>query len=182
VGAPLHVALLRGINVGGKNRLRMADLVALLEEAGARDARTHLQSGNAVFAASRALAERLPRRLSAALAREHGLTVPVVLRSARELAAVAAHNPFLDEGADPSTLAVAFLAERPARSALAALDPERSPGDRLVARGRELYLHFPNGAARSKLTNAYLDRTLGTTSTVRNWRTVRALADLVGGA
>jgi uncharacterized protein (DUF1697 family) len=108
--------------------------------------------------------------------------VPVVLRSAAELRAVVRGNPFLEAGADPATLHVAFLADRPTAAAAASLDPARSPPDAFAVRGREVYLHLPNGGARSKLTTAWLDARLDTVSTVRNWRTVERLLALASGA
>lgn len=176
-----HVALLRGINVGGKNKLPMKVLVPLVEAAGGQQVRTYIQSGNVVYRATAAVARTMATMLAEAIERECGLTVPVVARTAKELSAALADNPFLAEGADEKTLHVGFLAKRPTKAAAAALDPDRSPGDRFFLRGRELLLHFPNGVARTKLTSAYLDRTLGTTVTVRNWRTVNKVAALLSG-
>lgn len=175
-----YVALLRGVNVGGKNRLPMAELSAIFERAGCTGVRTYIQSGNVVFGASARVAAQVGAQVSAALAERLGLRVPLVLRSAAELRAVVEGNPFLREREDPKRLHVAFLERAPTASARAALDPSRSPPDRFVARGRELYLCCPNGMARTKLTNDYLDRTLGTVSTVRNWSTVLALCELAG--
>ncbi len=171
-----QVALLRGINVGGKNKLAMKDLVALFEAAGARDVRTHIQSGNVIFTASAAAARRAAKQVEAALARR-GLRSPVVLRSAAELAAAVANNP-LARDADPASLHVAFLSKKPKAAAVAKLDPLRSPPDRFVVRGRDIYLCCPNGVARSKLTNDYFDRSLGVVSTLRNWRTLSKLIEL----
>ena len=181
MGAKLgpYVALLRGINVGGKNRLPMSDLVARVEEVGGSDVRTYIQSGNVAFMASRAAARRFPASLSRAIAAAHGLQVPVVLRSADELRDAASGNPFLTEGVDPKTLHLAFLAELPSVARVDALDPQRSVGDSFVVRGREVYLHLPGGVAKTKLSNAWLDAQLGTVSTVRNWRTVGKLLELV---
>jgi len=176
----VHVALLRGVNVGGKNRLPMAELSAMFARAGCTDVRTYIQSGNVVFRADDGVAAQVAARVRGAISAQLGLRVPLVLRSARELRAVAANNPFLREGEDPKRLHVAFLERAPSPSARAALDPERSPPDRFVVAGRELYLCCPNGMARTKLTNDYLDRTLGTVSTVRNWNTVLALCELAG--
>ena len=173
-----HVALLRGINVGGKNKLTMADLAKLFAAAGCEGVRTYIQSGNVVFLADMKTAERIPGAVAGQIAARFGLEVPVVLRSAEELRRVAASNPFLKSGADPDALHVAFLAEAPDRRRAGALDPRRSPGDSFELRGREVYLHLPNGVARTKLTNAYLDATLGTKSTLRNWRTVRKLLEM----
>ena len=110
-----------------------------------------------------------------------GFDSAVVLRSRDELAAVVRDNPFLTARVDTAELHVAFLADEPVAEAVARLDPRRSPPDELAVRGREVYLHCPNGVARSRLTNAYFDTTLGTVSTSRSWRTVLKLLDLAGG-
>ena len=173
-----YVALLRGINVAGKNRLPMKDLRAMFERAGCSDVRTYIQSGNVVFGASAKVAAQVGAQVTAAIAKQLGLKVPVVVRTASELAAVVADNPFLREGEALTRLHVAFLAHAPNEAAFAALDPERSPPDRFGLLGRELFLCCPNGMGRTRLTNDYLDRTLGTVSTVRNWNTVLALFEL----
>jgi len=178
---PVHVALLRGINVGGKNKLPMPVLAGLFEAIGCGAVRTYIQSGNVVFRAAPALSERVPDLISAAIARRFGLRVPVVTRTATELRGVRRRNPFLASGAAPETLHVGFLADRPPRAAVAALDRQRSPPDEFVVRGGEIYLRCPNGIGRSKLTNAYFDTQLGTTSTLRNWNTVLALVELAAG-
>jgi uncharacterized protein (DUF1697 family) len=175
-----YVALLRGINVGGKNRLPMAELSAMFERAGCRDVRTYIQSGNVVFAASPKVAAQVGAQVTAAIAKQLGLKVPLVVRTAAELAAVATGNPFLVERGELAHLHVVFLAQAPTKAAGEALDPTRSPPDRFGLLGRELYLCCPNGMGRTRLTNDYLDRTLGTLSTVRNWNTVLALCELAG--
>jgi uncharacterized protein (DUF1697 family) len=179
--ADVHVALLRGINVGGKNKLPMDDLAAVFVEEECRDVRTYIQSGNVVFRAAPALAARLAERVPERIRRRFGLRVPVVLRTARELAKVALGNPFLTRGADQDELHVMFLADAPPKASVAGLDAERSPPDEFVVVGREIYLRCPNGVARTKLTNAYFDSQLETTSTVRNWRTVLKLVELAQG-
>lgn len=174
----VHLALLRGINVGGKNKLPMKALVALVEGAGCESVRTYIQSGNVVFRASAARAQALPAALSKALRTDFGYTIAVVTRTATELEQALAANPFVDEGADPTSLYIAFLAARPTKAHAGALDPERSPDDRFRLIGRELYLCLPNGVARTKLTNAWIDKALATISTVRNWRTCAKLLEL----
>lgn len=180
--AAVHVALLRGVNVGGKHRLPMKDLSALFLEAGCATAQTYIQSGNVVLRASPAVVTTLARDVEAAITRRFGFSTPVVLRSAKELARALAANPFASEGVEEDALHVAFLADRPARAAVASLDPRRSPPDRFAVVGREVYLCCPNGMARTKLTTAWLDARLGTVATVRNWRTARALASLAEDA
>ncbi len=176
-----YVALMRGINVGGKNKLAMKDLVAIFEDAGGRDVVTYIQSGNVVFRATDAQAARVPARVAKVIASRFGYETPVVLRSASEVAAVAAKNPFLRAGAPPEALHVMFLADAPPAAAVASLDPSRSPPDAFEVRGREIFLHCPNGVGRTKLTNAWFDAKLRTVSTARNWKTVLELVRLSGG-
>jgi uncharacterized protein (DUF1697 family) len=171
----VNVALLRGINVGGRNLLPMKELAALVADAGGRNVRTYIQSGNVLFDAGAAVAARMAAIVRKAIAKEFGFDVPIVLRTAEELARVVKSNPFPKE---TEALHVAFLADRPA---VEALDPTRSPGDRFVVRGREVYLHLPNGVARTKLSSAYLDSKLATVCTIRNWKTVLKLLELAGG-
>ena len=175
-----HVALLRGINVGGKNMLPMKALAELCEAEGCAAVRTYIQSGNVLLRAPRARAARLAGALAARIEREHGFAVPVVLRTVDELARIARSNPFLPRG-PAEQLHVLFLADEPTEEALAALDPRRSPPDVFTVAGREIFLRLPNGAARTKLTNAWFDSRLATTSTMRNWRTVLELVRLAHG-
>jgi uncharacterized protein (DUF1697 family) len=173
-----HVALLRGINVGGKNKVSMPDLAKGFTEAGASGVRTYIQSGNVVFDAPAKDARRICTEIEEGLASRLGLRVPVVLRTAAALEKVSRTNPFLAEGADPAALHVMFLADRPKAKDVAALDPDRSPPDSFRVVGEEIFLHCPNGVGNSKLTNAWFDRALHTTSTSRNWRTLLALIEL----
>jgi uncharacterized protein (DUF1697 family) len=170
-----HVALLRGINVGGKNKLPMQTLAAIFADAGCTDVSTYIQSGNVIFDASAALAKTLPDAIAAAILKKAKLTVPVVVRSAAAIQAVLAHNPFAGK---EDAVHVMFLREAPTKGAAAALDRDRSPGDTFQVLGAEIYMHLPNGVARTKLTNAYFDKQLSTVSTLRNWRTVQKLAEL----
>lgn len=178
-GVATCVGLLRGVNVGGRNRVPMKELVALVEALGGRRVRTYIQSGNVIFDAPPELRQRAATALAEAITERFGVTTPVVLRTAGELADVVGGNPYLAEDADEGTLHVGFLAEPPRPENVATLDPRRSDEFTLV--GREIYLRCPNGVARSKLTNAYFDSRLGTVSTMRNWRTVRKLLELAEG-
>ena len=175
------IALLRGINVGGHHKVPMKDLRAILAENGI-DARTYIQSGNVVFDGE-AEEKALAARLSALIEDRFGFAVPVILRTAEELENCRDRNPFpLDE--EPTELrfrAVLFLSESPNPEAVATLDPNRSPPDRFIVSGREIYVIYPNGSARSKLTNAYFDRALKTTVTARNWRTLLKLIEMGRG-
>ena len=182
-GAPaVHVALLRGINVGGKNKLPMADLAAMFREAGCDDVQTYIQSGNVVFRADPALSDGVPSLIGASILSRFGYRIPVITRTAGELHDIVQANPFADAGFEANRLLVFFLPDVPERARVEALDPNRSPGDEFAVLGREVFVHYPNGVARSKLTNSYFDSSLSTTSTARNWRTVTKLLDLATAA
>jgi uncharacterized protein (DUF1697 family) len=173
-----HIALLRGINVGGKNRLPMATLRELFADAGAAEVATYIQSGNVVFTASAKLASQIAAEVRESIARELGLAIVLVVRSASGFAKIAREHPFLDAVPEPKFAMVAFCDREPSAARVAALDPNRSPGDLLEVRGAEVYLGFPNGSGRSKLDAAWLDRSLGVISTWRNWLTVQKLVEL----
>jgi uncharacterized protein (DUF1697 family) len=175
--AATHVALLRGINVGGKNMLAMSALAKRFADAGCEDVVTYINSGNVVFRATAALAKKLPAVITAAIAKHHELQIPIVMRTAAELAGTVAANPYAK--APLAELYVGFLATAPDAAAIARLDPKRSPPDEFRVIGGEIYLRYRNGAGTTKLTNAYFDSKLATVSTVRNWNTVLALHGLV---
>jgi len=176
-----YLALLRGINVGGKNKLLMRDLSEVFSNVGCEDVRTFIQSGNVIFRGSPALSVEIPGLITAQIAKSFGYRTPVVLRTAEQLGDVIRNNPFLEAGAAGETLHVLFLADLPSPHLVGELDPHRSAPDAFIVRGREVYLHLPNGVARSKLTNDYFDSKLATTSTGRNWRTVTKLLQLMSG-
>jgi uncharacterized protein (DUF1697 family) len=175
-----YVALLRGINVGGKNPLPMKALAAEFAAAGCEDVRTFIQSGNVIFTAPPGKDEReVTQLLATRLAERFGYTAPLALRTIEELRAAIANNPYRALGAPEETLHVMFLTATPDAEAVKQLDPERSPGDEYQVIGREIYLRLPKGMARTKLTNAYFDTKLGVTSTARNWRTTTKLLELM---
>ena len=174
-----YVALLRGVNVGGKNKLPMKDLVRIFQDAGCTEVQTYIQSGNVIFQAKEPLATKLAAIITKEIELSLGPRVPVVLRSGVQLNQAIAGNPYLKEdGVNEDFLYMGFLAGEPKQPEK--LDAHRSPGDRFVVKGQEIYMHLPNGAGNSKLTNAWLDSRLKTISTFRNWRTVLRLRDLMG--
>lgn len=170
------VALARGINVGGKNRVSMKDLAHAFEASGASTIKTYIQSGNVLFDCKDA--PRCIAGVTRHLRESLQLDVPLVWRSAADYLRAVTANPFLAEGADTAFLSLGLLSKPPSPSALRELDPNRSPGDQFKVIGDTMYLYQPNGIARSKLTNAWIDAALGVTSTFRNWRTAAALAAL----
>lgn len=160
--------------------LPMKELAAIFAKAGCADVQTFIQSGNVIFSAPAKLVGGICKKIHKEIGKRFGFQVPIVIRTREELAKAVAGNPFIKAGADMDQLFVMFLADVPAADAIAALDAKRSPPDEFVVRGWEVYLKLVNGAARSKLTNAYFDSKLGTISTARNWRTVTKLLELMG--
>lgn len=173
-----YVALLRGVNVGGRNKLSMADLVAMFQRAGCEASKSYIQSGNMVFKASRTLAAGIPTLIASEITERFGYRIPLVVRTVEELREIVSTNPFLSTGVDSKRLYVMFLADEPESNRVAKLDPQRSPQDLFQVRGSEVFLYCPNGLGRTKLTNEYFDSKLATTSTVRNWRTVLTLLQM----
>ncbi|HEY6053223.1 MAG TPA: DUF1697 domain-containing protein [Gaiellaceae bacterium] len=172
--ATVWVALLRGINLGGRNRVPMGELREVFEQAGCGDVRTYIQSGNVVFTSRRRSREALARLLERAVEDAFGVVAPVVLRTSDELAAVAGSHPF---GRVTSHSYVSFLAADPdpaGAGRLAAIAGE----DELSVVGRDVFLRYPNGFQGAQLTGPLLERHLGVAGTVRNWRTVMKLAEL----
>jgi uncharacterized protein (DUF1697 family) len=173
-----YVALLRGINLGGRNRVSMSDLRALFSSLGAEDVATHVQSGNVIFKSADGPA-KLTEAIEKRIHRDLDLSVTVLLRTRPQLVKVHAGNPFAKGRKEPTKLHVTFLAEKPELARVRELDPERYEPDEFQVVGREIYLHCPNGYGRSKLTNAYFEKQLGVAATTRNWKTVTKLAELV---
>ena len=176
-GMKTYVALLRGINLGSRKRVAMADLRALVESLGAEDVATYVQSGNVVFKSADG-AEQLTRAIERRIRRDLGLSVTVVVLSRPQLTKVLGGNPFARAKTEQAKLHVTFLAEKPPRAKVGKLDPEAGQPDEFRLVGRQIYLHCPNGYGRSKLTNAYFEKQLGVAATTRNWRTVTKLGEL----
>jgi len=173
-----YIGLLRGINVGGKNRLPMARLREIFAECDANEVATYIQSGNVAFTSSAKAAVATLKQVSACLESELGLRVPIVLRSADEMRRALDAHPFEDRGVPEKFRSIMFLERKPTAAQRRSLDPDCSAGEEWEVIGSEVHLCFPAGSARSKLTNVYFDRRLETISTTRNVRTVQKLLEL----
>jgi uncharacterized protein (DUF1697 family) len=175
------VALLRGVNVGGRSKLVMAHLREIAESCGYERVRTYIQSGNLVFASAEPDTDAVAEVLRAAIAEQTSVSPDVMVQTRDELARVVVENPFLARGDDPAHMHVVFT-NGPARPALGSLDLDSYAPEAAAAVGRQLYLFLPGGMGRSKLA-ADLARQKGPSGTARNWRTVTkllALADELG--
>ena len=174
-----YIALLRGINLLGRNKVPMKELALLCAKVGCGEVRTYIQSGNVVFTAPSSGCDGLGEKISGAIEKQMGHRPVVVLRSLKEMNAIVRSNPFLQAGADANHLHVMFLSDKPKAEAVKSLDPNRSPGDEFIVRGKDIYLKLPNGVAESKLNNQFFDSRLKTVSTGRNWRTVTTLLEMM---
>jgi uncharacterized protein (DUF1697 family) len=175
-----YVALLRGINLGARNKVSMADLRALFLALESEDVKTYVQSGNVVFKSPVGSAAELSRAIEKRIDRDLGLRVTVLVRTPAQLEKLRAGNPFARNEKDPIKLHVTFLAETPGRDRVRKLEQTEAGPDAFRVVGREIYLHCPNGYGRSKLSNAYFEKQLDVAATTRNWKTVTKLAELAG--
>lgn len=171
------VVLLRGINVGGGNQLAMADLRRSVEGIGYERVRTYIQSGNLVFDGDDGEADTA-ERIRSVLVHQHGLQVPLVVRTAAEIARASMSHPDSGGSIPPKFLHVAFLDRAPESAAVLELEPDRWSPDRWRLDGRELYLSYPDGSGRSKMTIDRFERPWSVTATARNLTTVAKLADI----
>jgi uncharacterized protein (DUF1697 family) len=172
-----YIALFRGINVGGKNKLPMKDLAATLENVGCQDVATYIQSGNAVFRSEEADASLLSGRIEAAIKERHGFEPRVLVLGSEEMEQVVRSNPFPQAESEPRTLHLYFLVASPERPDLDGLEGNKSDGERFVLGDEVFYLHAPYGIGRSRLA-ANAEKLLGVPTTARNWRTVRKVMDI----
>jgi uncharacterized protein (DUF1697 family) len=172
-----QVALLRGVNVGGHAKVPMARLREVVEELGYEGVRTHLQSGNVVFTTATS-PDQAARALEKQIAKHFDLTVPVLVRTGKELSRVVDDNPLRDIASNGSRFLVMFLGGAPNRRKLAALDASDFEPDVFHAGKREIYVWCPNGLRDTKLGHAFWEKQLGLTATGRNWNTVTKLLEL----
>jgi uncharacterized protein (DUF1697 family) len=173
------VSMLRGINVGGHNPIKMEALRALYESLGLREAQTYVVSGNVIFRTKERNLTSLAKRIEDAIERSFGFRAPVILRTTSELRDVVARNPFRTRrGIEPSKLLVMFLAGYPAAEALEQVPKIKADPEELHVDGREVYMYFPNGLARPKLSWVTVEKKLKTFGTGRNWNSVTKLLEI----
>jgi len=175
-----YIALLRGINVGGRNKLPMGELVEVLTTLGLQNVQTYIQSGNVVFESGMIDPAALSERISLAINVSHGFTPQVFLLKVDELADAIASTPFPEAEYDTRPLHLFFLATTPESPALQALESVRRVTERFELKGNVFYLHAPDGIGRSKLAER-VEKTLGVAVTARNWRSVCRILDLGEG-
>jgi uncharacterized protein (DUF1697 family) len=174
-----HIVLLRGINLGSRNRVAMPKLREVLEDAGFEDVATYVQSGNVVLSSGRKN-EDVVRECERLIEEHFGLEIAVVARTRAQLAKVVERNPLGDVATNPKLYQVSFLAGRAPSGLRARLEGVRAEQESFAIHGREIYAWHPAGVARSKLWALLAGRDLGVTATARNWTTVTKLLELAG--
>ncbi|MEQ1904358.1 MAG: DUF1697 domain-containing protein [Pirellulaceae bacterium] len=172
------IALLRGINVGGRNSLPMAELKATFESSGCSSVQTYIQSGNVVFASSVRSGQSLSKRLSEAVEEEFGFRPSILLLSESDFRAAIANNPFAKAVKDPKTLHFFFLDSPPKSQDMKGFDKLALSTERYELIGSVFYLYTPDGFGRSKLA-AGAERKLGVPATARNFTTVMKLSKML---
>jgi uncharacterized protein (DUF1697 family) len=173
------VSMLRGVNVGGHNKIRMDALRALCESLGLRDPQTYVQSGNVVFRTKEPDLAALANRIEDAIEESFGFRPAVIIRTTSELRALVAKNPFgRRRGINPGKLLVTFLADDPSAEARDRVLQIKTEPEELRIDGREVYIYFPNGMGRTKLSWPTIAKMLGTSGTGRNWNSVTKLLEI----
>jgi uncharacterized protein (DUF1697 family) len=173
------VSMLRSVNLAAHNRIKMDALRALYESLDLRNPVSYVQSGNIVFRTGERNLARLASRIGDAIARDFAFRTDVILRTSSEMRDVIARNPFARrDGIDPRKLLVHFLAAAPGPEARHKILQIKADPEELRIGGRELYIYFPNGMARPKLSMAAIERALKTPGTGRNWNTVVKLCEI----
>jgi uncharacterized protein (DUF1697 family) len=173
------ISMLRGVNVGGHNKIKMDVLRGLYESLGLRDVQTYVQSGNVVFRAKERNLATLGNKIENAIERSFGFRPVVVLRTPAELRDVIARNPFAKRsGIEPGKLLVTFLASHPAAETLEQVLKIKADPEEIHVDGREVYIYFPNGMGRPKLSWVTVEKKLKTSGTGRNWNSVTKLLEM----
>ena len=175
-----YIALIRGINITGRNMLPMKSLAALLGTLRCENVRTYLQSGNAVFESDETDRAKLCAAISAAVQKAHGFSPRVMILTAAEFTRAARGNPFPQAHADHKCVHLFFLESSATKADLKGMTTCAVNGEEFALKSKVFYLHTPNGFGVSKLAER-AERLLGVAATARNWRTVSSLVDLAKG-
>jgi len=181
-----YISLLRGINVSGQKKINMDDLKSLYEKVGLQDVVTYIQSGNVIFSSDNknkpdlcALPD-LCTLIEKAIEKKYKFHVPVEIRTHRELSNIIKNCPFgsVDIEQEGTKVLVTFLSSKPLKGKLGKALEYAATSEKLVLEGKEVYLYCPNGYGKSKLSNTFLEKTLGVGATTRNWKSVNQLYEL----
>ena len=177
------ISLLRGINVSGQKKIRMADLKSLYENLEFKEVSTYIQSGNVTFKSNEESPDlELAKKIEQAICQKYQFEVPVVVRNANEWKNVISANPFLKEKTiDVEKLYVTFLSKIPGKAALQSIHQFDFSPDRFIIIEKEVFLYIPEGYGETKLSNKFFENKLKVTATTRNWKTINKLFEIVTG-
>jgi uncharacterized protein (DUF1697 family) len=175
-----YISLLRGINVSGHKLIKMADLRGLYQDLGFENVVSYIQSGNVIFDAPAGSPASIRSAIQAAILQRYEFSVPVAIRTPDQLGKFIKQCPFgeIDLQADGTKYNLSFFTKKPSASAIKHLQEFVNPPEQIIVMGSEAYLHYPNGCARSKLTNKLIEGKLKVEATARNWKTVHRLYEL----
>ena len=173
-----YIALLRGINVGGRNKLPMKELKNVLAQLGLQNIKTYIQSGNVIFDSDTAERDTLAQQITEGINNSHGFAPRIMILTLDELETAVAQNPYPQATAEPKTLHLYFLATEAPHPNWAKLEERRSKNEQFTLIDKVFYLHAPDGIGRSKLAEQ-IEKALGVPTTARNWRSVTKILDLV---
>ena len=176
---PVYISMLRGVNVGSHNRIKMDALRKSVADLGCEQVQSYIQSGNVVFCAAKQPTRALSKRMEECILAEFGISVTVITRTSYEMDAIIHNNPFLKErGADLSNLHITFLSQSPDEAVLKKLAAANTAPDEFRHSGDVIYLHCVNRYSDTKLSNNFLEKTLAVRATTRNWTTVNKLREM----
>ena len=173
------ISMLRGVNVGGNNKIKMAELKAMYESLGFSNVQTYIQSGNVVFNSKESGDEKLSKKIGSAIEKKFGFCPEVIVRTAEEMRQIAKRNPFAKrKEIEPGKLLVVFLASDPGKSAREAVARIEAI-EEIKPIGSEIYIYFPDGQGKSKLKFGLIEKACSKIAwTGRNWNTVEKLVEL----
>ncbi len=174
------VSLFRGINVGGHHKIKMDELKDVHESLGFKDVFPYIQSGNVVFKSDDADVTRLQEQIEDGFEKRFGFHVQVIVRTSADLREIIDKNPFQGQpGKESKWVVVLFLATHPDETAQEDLLKTYVGPEELFITGKEVYIYYPNGIGRSKLSHSFLEKKLKTFGTARNWNTILQLQKLL---
>lgn len=175
-----YISILRGINVSGQKKIRMLDLKSLYESLGFEKVVTYIQSGNVIFEVSDKNKSNIKTQIEEAIEKKYKFYVPVEIRTNREIESIIKNSPFgaVDLAKDGAKVLVTFLGTKPDKVKVSTVLSYVVLPEKLVVKGREVYLYCPNGYGKSKLSNTFLENKLGVEATTRNWKSVHKLYEL----
>jgi uncharacterized protein (DUF1697 family) len=177
-----YIAILRGINVSGKNKIQMKELKELFENLGFSDITTYIQSGNVIFRADAKMSDKkIAAEIEKSIREKFGYEVPVIVRTKEEWILVAEQNPFFKEpSVNREKLHVTFLEDAPSPELVSSFSKLDFSPDRFIISGKEVYLYIPESYGETKLSNKFIESKLKVKATTRNWNTTIKLAEMSG--